>query len=136
MELALLGSRFPALARIPFDTNSFRFGRTHVKGGRTAVTIAERAKDWLQYRGRRWYWQRWRRAEPRRYFRLYDVDRPCWQAVRAAADRHRDAVGEHVDRKLLDELLPPAGARIGCADPFGEGAARRTLLGLLLWHGR
>ena len=92
-----------------------------------------RAADWLKYRGRRWYWQHWRRAEPRRYYRLYDLNTPCWQAVRAAAEASRSSAYEWLDRATFDDLLPPPNVKIEYRDPFAEGAARRTLLGLLLW---
>ena len=35
---------------------------------------------------------------------------------------------------MFDDLLPPPNVRIEYRDPFAEGAARRTLLGLLLWN--
>lgn len=132
LETALLDSRYPQLARIPFDTNSFRFSAFRVKSGRPSASLAIRAVDWLKYRGRRWYWQHWRRAEPRRYYRLYDLNTPCWQAVREAAEPFRNSACERLDPETFDDLLPPPQVRIEYRDPFGEGAPRRTLLGLLL----
>jgi hypothetical protein len=122
------------LARIAFDTNSFRFSASQVKSGRNTASLAMRAADWLKYRGRRWYWQHWRRAEPRRYYRLFDLNTPCWQAVRQAAEASRSSAYEWLDRATFDELLPPPNVRIEYRDPFAEGASRRTLLGLLLWN--
>jgi asparagine synthase (glutamine-hydrolysing) len=133
LETELLLSRFPPLARIPFDTNSFRFSASKVKQGRNTASFVVRASDWLKYRGRRWYWQYWRRAEPRRYYRMYDLNVPCWQAVRAAAEPYRSSVYEWLDRTTFDDLLPPPNVKIPCRDPFAEGAPRRALLGLLLW---
>jgi asparagine synthase (glutamine-hydrolysing) len=133
LETELLVSRYPQLARIPFDTNSFRFSASRAKEGQNSASLMMRATDWLKYRGRRWYWQHWRRAEPRRYYRLYDLNMPCWQAVRDAAEPYRSSAYEWLDRTAFDDLLPPPNVAIESRDPFAAGAPRRTLLGLLLW---
>jgi asparagine synthase (glutamine-hydrolysing) len=134
LEFELLESRFPRLAAIPFDTNSFRFSALRAKKGDRRGTWGARAADWLMYRARRWYWRHWRRAEPRRYFRMYDLNAPCWQAVRTAAEPYRGLTHEWLDRAALDRLLPPPGVAVRDRDPFADGAPRRALLGLLLWH--
>ena len=77
-----------------------------------------------------------RGPEPRRYYRLFDLNTPCWQAVRQAAEASRSSAYEWLDRATFDDLLPPPNVRIEYRDPFAEGAARRTLLGLLLWMRR
>jgi hypothetical protein len=67
---------------------------------------------------------------------VYDLNTPCWQAVRYATEAYRNCAYEWLDHTTFDDLLPPPGVKIEYADPFAEGAPRRTLLGLLLWHAQ
>jgi len=132
LQRALLATHYPRLAKIPFDTNSFCFEPSHVKGARDH-RLTHRLAVSFRRRVRQWYWQHWRGVEPRRYFRYFDLNSPLWRAVREETEPYRDMLDRWLDRRVFDELLPPPSARLEMRNPFSEGAARRSLLGLMLW---
>jgi asparagine synthase (glutamine-hydrolysing) len=132
LEKDLLVRRFPVLARIPWEHNSFRLVPLQATG-LCRIPLAQPAVTALRTKARRWYWQQWRKSEPRRYYRCYDLDGPWWRAVRAEAEAYRDRLDEWLDRPALDSLLPPPHVELRSRNPFSEGATQRLLLGLLLW---
>ena len=136
LEYELLRGRYPQLTTIPFDTNSFRFTASQIKLGRKKTSAAARFHNRLRYQTQRWYWQHWRRTEPRRYYRLFDLNSRYWKPVRCAAEVHRVRIHDCLDRTTFDRLLPSPDVKIRYRNPFAEGAPRRTLLGMLFWHGQ
>ena len=136
LETELLQRDFPRLAAIPFDTNSFRFVPKYVSKGRNAPTSSVRIQRWLHKNASRWYWTQWKKLEPRRYHRLYDLNSPQWRPIRSLAESERSHLHQLMDGPTFDSLLPRPHTKIRNRDPFAEGAPRRTLLGLMLWHAR
>jgi asparagine synthase (glutamine-hydrolysing) len=134
LEKALLVQRFPEVAAIPREHNSFRL-QSIMPTGPGRVGFCRAAAESLGKSLRRRYWQSVRRIEPRRYYRNYDFNGAPWRAVRLEAEPHRDRVNAWLDRKTLDRWLPPPQVDLGMRDPFIDGAARRTLLGFMLWSG-
>lgn len=127
-QKALVIRRFPALAALPLDRNSYD----------TSALIASwrwRLTDYLRQRvarmaaPRRTGWQH----ERRYYYRMYDIDNPGWRAVRAAAEPLRPRVLHLFDPHALDRLLPAPGTPVHCRDPIVDTSGMKLLLGLLLW---
>ncbi|MEI6211400.1 MAG: asparagine synthase-related protein [bacterium] len=133
LEMELLLRVNPRLAAIPFDTNSFRFGASLAKKAKFQASWSRKLKDRLLGHVRRWYWQYIRRSDPRRYYRLFDLNAPPWRAVRAAAEPNRSRAAGILDPHVLAELLPPAGVPIRHNKPFAAGASLRNLIGVLFW---
>ena len=135
LEKDLLLHRFPRLAGIPREHNTFWLEplRSH---GPWGMALFQRTAARLEKKARRWYWQRWKKDEPRRYYRLYDFSGPLWRAVRAEAEAYRDRLDEWLDRKMVNDLLPPADVELKLDNPFSGAAVHRLLLGLLLWSAR
>lgn len=129
LHKALLQHRCPALAEIPREHNSYFLEPLD-------PTFFARQKAMFRKRWRRWYWQNWRKEEPRRYYRCYDLNHPQWRAVRTAAEPLRFKMEEWLDRETLNQLLPQAEARVAFKDPIAHSGAARLLLGLLLWNER
>ncbi len=127
LEKELLRHEFPQLSAIPREHNSFWLEPLQPE------TLFSKKTARLAKRLRRWYWERWRKIEPRRYYRCYDLNHPQWRAVRVEAENHRHRLDEWLDRKVLNTLLPPPTVECKPNDPFAEGSAHRTLLGLALW---
>lgn len=50
------------------------------------------------------------------------------------AEEQRRQVHEILHQDVVDSLLPSPNVRIPFRDPFAQGAPRRSLLGLMLWH--
>jgi asparagine synthase (glutamine-hydrolysing) len=132
LQRLLLQARFPSLATIALDTNSFRFDPAGARWW-PKLAIAGRVGSALKRQASRCYWQHWRRQEPRRYVRYFDVDGPLWRPVREAAQLHRGMLSPWLDRAQLDRLLPAADVDLDLPSPFAEAAATRTLLGLIFW---
>lgn len=129
LQKNLLLRKSPQLARIPREHNSFLFEPLHPSP--FAHTIAS-----FQKRFRRWYWQKWRKEEPRRYYRLYQMNGPNWRAAREAAEPHRARLEQWMNRKVLDSLLPPPGQTLSFKEPISGSGVSRLLIGLALWSAR
>lgn len=134
LETAMLRQSFPELAAIPFDTNSFRFLPQQVKQGTKETSFWLKVQHWLQKNSQRMYWTCWKKAEPRRYHRLYDLNAPQWLPIRILAEKQRGRLHELLDQQIMDSLLPGPNVRVPFRDPFAQGAPRRAILGLMLWH--
>jgi len=132
LEKNLLIQRFPRLAKIPREHNTFHLDSLPT-AGLARVPLLRAAAASLERKARRWYWQRWKKIEPRRYHRHYDLNGPSWQAVRAEAEPHRGRLDEWLNRGIVNDLLPPPGGEVKLRDVFADGAPRRTLLGLMFW---
>jgi hypothetical protein len=129
LQKELLIRRSSKLADIPREHNSF-----FLEPLRPSVLNRHTAS--LQKRLRRWYWQKWIKEEPRRYYRCYDLNSPQWRAVRLAAEPLRPRLEPWFDRNTSDQLLPPAESRVAFQEPISGSGTARLLLGLLLWTGR
>jgi hypothetical protein len=128
LEKAILVARRPDLAAIPLDTNSFAFEPLLPAGGRPGrLTPAARS---LVRRLRRAASRFLPGADPRRYERLFDVDQPRWREVRRAAEPLRPLLAEHLDRRVLGDVLPPPDHRLRSRSPLRAGSPVRLLCGL------
>ncbi len=132
LQYAIIKARFPELAEIAQDTNSFLFEPAWKTAQRKA-SVLRRLFVSLRRSGRKLYWRTWRRIEPRRYYRLFDPDEPCWRVVRAAAESQRENLCEWFDARELDALWPAPQVTMGLQSPFSQGGALRLILGLGLW---
>jgi hypothetical protein len=121
-------ARRPDLAAIPLDTNSFAFEPLLAGGPRPGpVTRAARS---LSRRLRRAARILLPSGDPRRYERLFDVDQPRWRGVRRAAEPLRLLLAEHLDRGVLEDILPPPDRRLWSRSPLRAGSPIRLLCGL------
>lgn len=127
LERAILRRMRPDLCDVPLDTNSFRFDPLTGDPswlGKLAASVRGRL--------RRLYWQRFRRRDPRRYERLFNVDHPRWMAVRRDVESLRPLLHRHLDPRIVAELLPPPDVRTNFANPVNTGGAIRLLLTLAI----
>ncbi len=125
IEEALLRRICPDLARVPLDTNSFRFAP--MDGSRS--WLGRIATSALR-RGRTFYWTRLRRHDPRRYERLFRIDHPRWVATRRDIEPLRPLLHKHLAADLVARILPPPHVRTAFTNPVNEGGRIRLLLGL------
>ncbi|MCA9261561.1 MAG: hypothetical protein KDA61_20230 [Planctomycetales bacterium] len=133
LELELLTQKFPKLAQIPFDTNSFQFVPSYVKQSRRRFSRQQSAVHWVEKNVRRFYWKQWRRQEPRRYHRLFDMNSTAWRAVRRRAELGREMLHQFFSPSHLKTLAPGPDTTLPMRDPFANAAPLRTLLGAMLW---
>jgi asparagine synthase (glutamine-hydrolysing) len=133
LEHALLAARFPNLARIAQDTNSFRFEPAR-DTTRQSRSVWQHGVTALRRLVRTWYWKRWRGIEPRRYHRYFDPDGLYWTAVRQAAEPLRPTLVPWLDPDMLERHWPRPEVKLDCSDPFSGGGAMRLLIGLAFWR--
>ena len=133
LEMALLQKVNARLMDVPFDTNSFRFGRLQAKRCKERASWGLKMKERLMSHARRWYWELWKREDPRRYYRLYDLNAPRWHAVREAVEPLRVKASELFDPCELQAFLPPCDVPFRHAKPFEAGTSCRNVTGCLFW---
>ena len=132
LEAGILRARRPELAALPLDRNSFEFSPLGAKN----PTLLQRVGAKLGRTARRWYWQRVRGRDPRRYERVFEVRHPGWVAARREAEPFRSGLHEVLDGQHVDRLLPGSEERPVFRNAINEGGPIRLLVGLALWLDR
>jgi asparagine synthase (glutamine-hydrolysing) len=127
-QKALVRRRFPALAALPLDRNSYDTRPLERPSGQALSAIVR--QQWRRALGRlpvAW------RGERRYYYRVYDLNNAGWRAVRREVEPLRERVLEFFDRDALDALLPRADAHVAFHDPIVDSSGAKLLLGFLRW---
>lgn len=129
MQFDLLKRRFPALARLPLDRNTFNAKPVVSRYGRVVNHALSKPRE-LYYR--------WTRGilERRFYYRTLAFDSPGWNAVRSAAEAHRGNAQRVLDGAVLAEVLPRPGEPFRAADGISDTAKMKLMAGFLLWSAR
>jgi asparagine synthase (glutamine-hydrolysing) len=130
LEQRLIRQRFPELARIPLDRNSFR-----------TVTLDPRVRELVMIELReqsvalltRLTGGRWRRKERRQYHRSYNFNGPAWRWIRRSMEPHREVAYQLFDQTTFDRLLPPPEAEWEGANSIEPAAGVKSLLGIIGW---
>jgi len=125
-EEEIIRRRFPDLARVPVDRNSYD---TLPLLPSPAQRIRHRLGAALEPIRRRFP----RRTERRYFHRIYDINNPGWSAVRRRAEPHRERLGGLMDMDVLRKLVPPPGETIPIEHKVRDGVGTKELLGLMLW---
>ena len=133
LEMNLLRKVNMHLLDAPFDTNSFRFGRLQAKKSNEYASWGLKVKDRLMSHALKWYWIVWKRSDPRRYYRLYDLNAPQWHAVREALEPLRVRASGLFDPCELQSFLPFCDIPFHHDKPFAEGKSCKNVMGLLFW---
>lgn len=129
MQFDLLKRRFPALARLPLDRNGFNTRPVVSRYGRAVNHVLSKPRE-LYYRATR------RIVERRFYYRTMAFDSAGWNAVRSAAEAHRNKAQRVLDGAVLAEVLPRPGEPISVADEIIDSAKMKLMTGFLLWSAR
>lgn len=132
LEAEILRARRPELAALPLDRNSFEFSPL----GTREPSLLRRSLARIRRTSRRWYWQRVRGRDPRRYQRIFDIRHPDWVATRRQAEPLRERLHELLDAREVDRLLPGPQAQPAFRNAINDGGPIRLLLGLALWLDR
>ncbi len=132
LEAGILRARRPELASLPLDRNSYHFGPLGMKD----PSLLQRGWAKLGRTARRWYWQRVKGRDPRRYQRVFDIRHPGWVATRRQAEPLRGRLYELLDAREVDRLLPGPDMKPTYRNAINEGGPIRLLLGLAFWLDR
>jgi asparagine synthase (glutamine-hydrolysing) len=116
--------RFPDLAALPLDRNSFDASPLVGGGNRRLASLTGRIRRKMKAL------TGW---ESRYYFRAYDLDARQWKAIRTRAEPHRDLVGSIFRRDALRELLPAPRSPVKyMSDRIGHSGPLKLLVGLMM----
>jgi asparagine synthase (glutamine-hydrolysing) len=126
MQYHMLTKRYPNLARLPLDRNSFNMKPVASPYGRVINHLLYKPRE-LFYR-----WTSGLR-ERRFYYRSMDFNAPGWNAVRIAAEPHRKKVLQIFDEAALAEILPRPGEPVAVPDGIIDTSKMKLMTGFLLW---
>jgi asparagine synthase (glutamine-hydrolysing) len=126
----VLCRRFPQLAALPLDHNSYDFEPLRPR-------IRRQLARHLHSQFRRLHLVKDPgndvNGERRYYYRIFDFNGPGWTAVRRQAEPHRDRVMHLFRKDPFEKLLPPPDVRLQFANGIPEASGLKSLVGLLLW---
>jgi asparagine synthase (glutamine-hydrolysing) len=130
LEQRILLQRFPNLAELPLDRNSYweraldpRFRDVlRLELRERAVGLLTRLSGGL-----------WHRKERRQYHRSYDFNGPAWRSIRNSIEPDRELAYALFDRATFDRLLPPPEAEWSGENSIEPAAGMKSLLGIIGW---
>jgi asparagine synthase (glutamine-hydrolysing) len=134
-EKELLCKKFPELAALPLDRNTYD---TQPLKPRLRHLLASYVSSRVTVFGRLVLPKHKHNVERRYYYRIYDFNSPGWVAVRKAAEPHRARSFDFFERNFLQELLPGPDASLRFKDGIIDASGLKMLTGFLLWskdHG-
>ncbi len=129
-EIELLCKRFPQLAALPLDRNSYNTEplrpRLHYQLARYLYGHIWPLHGWRNFEGNG-------KVERRYYFRTFDFNSPGWMAVRRQAEPYRERLFNLLDKDVLEELLPAPDVLVDFRDKIVDASGLKLLVGLMLW---
>jgi asparagine synthase (glutamine-hydrolysing) len=123
----LVATRFPDLARLPLDRNSYDIR-----------PLTSAYGSWTNHRLRNLSsaldrWLRKRRFERRFYYRVLDFNGPGWRAIREQAEPGRKLLEPLFNMDVLARLLPPPHQPLLAQDAIIDTSGAKLLAGFMLW---
>jgi len=126
-QIELFCSRFPALAQLPIDRNSYD---TTPLRPRVRYLVQQEVLNLLRRipgsstNGK---------AEHRYYYRIYDFDNKGWKAVRQEAESYRNKLYEIFNKEMLNTILPRPEENLNAKEKIEDTSGLKLLTGLMLW---
>lgn len=128
----LVMTRFPALAKLPIDRNSY---------DTTPLLTNQIADKISRLKNKRYQWQRyWYKLQEklgydrRYYYKILDTNNAGWQSIRQEAELGRAITGEIFNLDILAKILPSANQKISSQyDSIIESSKIKLLATFLLW---
>lgn len=124
LEIQLLCKRFPVLAQLPIDRNSYDT-RAHDPRLRDLVTQDIRIK--LRALGEKASFGLWNAPERRYYHRVFDFNAPGWREMRRSVDLDREPAYQLFQREAFDAMVPSAETTV-TGDAIKEASGIKALL--------
>jgi asparagine synthase (glutamine-hydrolysing) len=129
-ENQLLRERFPQLAALPLDRNTYD---TKPLEPRIRYLLSDYLSHKLRVFRRLLFGGRKQSLERRYYYRVYDFNSPGWVSVRKLAEPHRALSFDFFEKDSLQELLPGPEARLRFQDGIMDASGLKMLTGFFLW---
>lgn len=127
-QKALFTRRFPELARLPLDRNSYDFKPLQPQF-EPFETIYYKALGKMHE-----FVLHPLKGEHRYYFRAFDFNGKGWRAVRRLAEPARAEVSRLFNRETLDALLPPPEKTFTAKNGILDFSGAKCLLGFMMWY--
>jgi asparagine synthase (glutamine-hydrolysing) len=126
---AILRSRFPRLARIPFVA-----ANGDVIGGLFPSLLSRVLKRFMPRRVRRAHNGASNGQPDRRYnYRMYDFNSPGWRAIRRRAELERARLADLFDMEELAAFVPLPDTTLQVDHGILDFTGRKLVVGLMLW---
>jgi asparagine synthase (glutamine-hydrolysing) len=129
-ENELLRKKFPELAALPLDRNTYD---TEPLKPRLRHLLASYLSHRLTVSRRLMLPKHKQNVERRYYYRIYDFNSPGWVAVRNAAELYRARTFDFFERNVLQELLPGPNVALRFEDGIVDASGLKMLTGFFLW---
>jgi len=129
-ENELLRKKFPELAALPLDRNTYD---TEPLKPRLRHLLASYLSHRLTVSRRLMLPKHKQNVERRYYYRIYDFNSPGWVGVRNAAELYRARTFDFFERNVLQELLPGPNAALRFEDGIVDASGLKMLTGFFLW---
>lgn len=126
-QTELLCSRFPKLAKLPIDRNSY--DTTPLRPRVRYLAVQEIYKRLQKMFGH----SRNGKAEHRYYYRIYDFNNNGWQSVRREAEPYREKMYGIFNKDVFNELLLEPDEQANLQDKITDASGLKLLTGLMLW---
>jgi len=126
-QIELLCERFPQLAALPLDRNSYH---TRPLRPRLRYLLGQALRKPLSS------FRRQTADEKRFYVRVFDVNGSGWQSIRHQAEENREQLESFFNMDILNQLLPGPAAPIHLKNEIIDSSGLKSLLGLMLWSKR
>ncbi len=124
LEIQLLCRRFPELAQLPIDRNSYD---THAHDPRLRDLVAQAIRIKLRELGEKASFGLWTAPERRYYHRVFDFNAPGWRAARRSVDLDREPAYQLFQREAFDAIVPGAETTM-VGDAIKEASGIKALL--------
>lgn len=132
----LVMTRFPALAKLPIDRNSYDVTPllSDQITDQTLNKISRLQRKWYQWQ-RYWYkFQEKLGYDRRYYYKILDTNNAGWRSIRQEAESGRSIAGEIFNLEVLAKILPAANLKINSVhDSIIESSKVKLLATFLLW---
>jgi asparagine synthase (glutamine-hydrolysing) len=129
-EKELLCKKFPELAALPLDRNTYD---TQPLKPRLRHLLASYVSSRVTVFGRLVLPKHKHNVERRYYYRIYDFNSPGWVAVRNRAEAYRSRTFDFFQRDVLQELLPGSNVSLRFRDGIIDASGLKVLTGFFLW---
>jgi len=129
-QIALLVRKFPQLAQLPIDRNSYDMLPFSPRLSDLLARSFRYRADGIKNRIRGIFGMS--RPEHVYYRRLYNINSAGWRSVRQLAEPYRDQLPNIILKEALNKFLPDAGELVHVNNPVKDTSNAKLLLGLAL----
>lgn len=128
-QIALVCKRFPHLAALPLDRNSYNTDPLRPRPHHQLIRYLRKRLTPLFHFSHRVL----NKEERRYYYRLFDFNSPGWLAVRQQAEPYREQAMHLFNKEEFEKLLPGPDVPLNLRDGIIDASGLKSLLGFMLW---